>query len=100
MCIVDPVDYLRDVVAYVLVLVLIVVVAYDGKVGLSVCLSVCLSISSIIIYLAVFVLHAQVTLAEAICFPLLYILYIGSVIALTYLKVGTYETRGREWHDL
>jgi len=28
-----------------------------------------------------------VTLAEAICFPLLYVLYIAAVIALTYLKV-------------
>lgn len=70
---------MRDLIAYLLVVVIIVAVAYDGIVSQT---------SSTV--LCFYKFNIQVYLLEACLFPVLYFVYLAFVITVSYIRVSSF----------
>lgn len=100
---------MRDVIAYIVVLAIIVAVAYDGKVCSIVAQlnlkhdAMCTQVVCLFRFswwnIPVIFIFLQVTLSEAICFPMLYILYVAIVVFFTFLSVSSPPIDHKTTHD-
>ena len=71
---------MRDLIAYLLVVVIIVAVAYDGIVSQT-------SSSTVLCF---YKFNIQVYLLEACLFPVLYFVYLVFVITVSYIRVSLF----------